>query len=308
MSNFQDFSDRKRARKAPEKSNFVHTCNLLSQFIKEKGSLRDLNFEIGDRVESLESIVKADKSQVAASTRTKSLTNMEKPVQESTKQDTSMDPIPRRGMPGSSSNLQDAANKAVKRQAATMESKNAQLTIFYAGRVLVFDDYPPEKVTELAEFASKESSKEPEGISSNHHVKEKVNMGTLTAREQLPPRPDASVSRKDKRVLHNSGEEEQDLLPPRHEASGYHKAKGILLNSEIEKMNTGGAVGSSYKQKEVLSPQLEASGSDLPIARRSSLHRFLEKRKDRTVKEQNQIQELQPAYSSKPDEQLELKL
>lgn len=147
------------------------------------------------------------------------------------------------------------------RQAATMESKNAQLTIFYAGRVLVFDDYPPEKVTELAEFASKESSKEPEGISSNHHVKEKVNMGTLTAREQLPPRPDASVSRKDKRVLHNSGEEEQDLLPARHEASGSHKAKGILLNSEIEKMNTGGAVGSSYKQKEVLSPQLEASGS-----------------------------------------------
>ncbi|CAI9757725.1 unnamed protein product [Fraxinus pennsylvanica] len=307
MSNSQDFSDRKRARRALEKSNFVHTCNLLSQFIKEKGSLRDLNFEIGDRVESLESIVKADKSQVAASTRTKSLTNMEKPVQGSTEQDTSMDPIPWRGMLGSSSNLQDASNKAVPREAATMESKNAQLTIFYAGRVLVFDDFPPEKVTELAEFASKESSEEPEDILSNH-VKEKVNQGTVTARERLPPRSEASASRKAKRVLPDSGKEAQERLPPRPEASGSLKAKGILLNSEIEKMNTGGAVASCSRPKEVLSPQLEASGSDLPIARRSSLHRFLEKRKDRTVKELNQIQELQPAYSPKPDEHLELKL
>lgn len=32
-----------RLMKKPEKSNFVHTCNLLSQYVKEKGGLKDLN-------------------------------------------------------------------------------------------------------------------------------------------------------------------------------------------------------------------------------------------------------------------------
>ncbi|KAL2516482.1 Protein TIFY 11B [Forsythia ovata] len=317
MSISQNFSDRKRARKAPEKSNFVHTCNLLSQFIKEKGSLRDLNFEIGDKVESLESIVKADKSQAAAAS-----TSIEKSVQAS-EQVICIDPVPRRGVPDSSISLQDASNEhrtdflvdskfskkkrpnfhELSRDAATVESKSAQLTIFYAGRVLVFDDYPPEKVTQLVEFASKESCNKSEGILSNH-VKEKPNSGGAvasgTAQERLPPRPEATASRKAKRVLPDSGKETM-ALPPRPEASGSHKAKGILLNSGTEKT-------SCSRPKEQFPPQLEANGSDLPIARRSSLHRFLEKRKDRSVREQNQIQELQPAYSSKPDDQLELKL
>ncbi|KAL2493332.1 Protein TIFY 10B [Abeliophyllum distichum] len=279
MSISQNFSDRKRARKAPEKSNFVHTCNLLSQFIKEKGSLRDLNFEIGDKVESLESIVKADKSQAAAAS-----TSIEKSVQAS-EQVICIDPDPQRGVPDSSISLQDASNEHItdflvdskftkkkgpnfhelSRDAETVESKSAQLTIFYAGRVLVFDDYPAEKVTQLVEFASKESCNKSEGILSNH-VKEKPNSGGAvasgTALEGLPPRPEAMASRTEKTCC--------------------------------------------SRPEEQFPPQLEAN--DLPIARRSSLHRFLEKRKDRNVREQNQIQELQPAYSSKPDDQLELKL
>ncbi|CAA2972465.1 Hypothetical predicted protein [Olea europaea subsp. europaea] len=268
MSNSQDFSNRKRARKAPEKSNFVHTCNLLSQFIKKKGSLRDLNFEIGDKVESLESIVKADTSKVAATPRTKFMNNVEKSVQASTEQYMSIEPVPARGMPSSSSNLHNASNKAVtSREAATVESKNAQLTIFYAGKVLVFDDYPAEKVTELAEFASKESCKESHGILSNH-VKEKLNSSnavasTTTARDRLPPRPDATSSRKAKWALPDPDKEAKERLPPRLDPSGSHKAKGILLNSSTEKMNTGGAVAYCSRPEERISPQLEASDSGI---------------------------------------------
>lgn len=36
-------SSSKRLGKALEKSNFAHTCNLLSQYVKERGGLRDLN-------------------------------------------------------------------------------------------------------------------------------------------------------------------------------------------------------------------------------------------------------------------------
>lgn len=58
MSSSRHLSDSGRVGKepAPEKSNFVHTCNLLSRYIKKKGNLRNLNLEIGGQVESLESI------------------------------------------------------------------------------------------------------------------------------------------------------------------------------------------------------------------------------------------------------------
>lgn len=49
-------SNGREPEKAPEQSSFVQTCNLLSQFVKRRGSLRDLNLEIGGKIESLEAI------------------------------------------------------------------------------------------------------------------------------------------------------------------------------------------------------------------------------------------------------------
>lgn len=51
-------SDVQKQGKAAETSNFAQTCNLLSRYMKEKGSLRDLNLEIGGKVESLEALGK----------------------------------------------------------------------------------------------------------------------------------------------------------------------------------------------------------------------------------------------------------
>lgn len=48
----------RQGRTPDQKSNFVQTCNLLSQYIKEKGSLKDLNLEIGGKVESLDTLGK----------------------------------------------------------------------------------------------------------------------------------------------------------------------------------------------------------------------------------------------------------
>lgn len=58
MSSSRMLFDRRRQ---PGKSNFVQTCNLLSRYIKEKGTLRDLNIEIGGKIESLEAIGKGEK-------------------------------------------------------------------------------------------------------------------------------------------------------------------------------------------------------------------------------------------------------
>ncbi|XP_057797096.1 protein TIFY 10a-like isoform X1 [Salvia miltiorrhiza] len=221
-------------RRQPGRSNFVQTCNLLSRYIKEKGSLRDLNIEIGGKAESLEHIVK--------------------PVltQSSIKQQPFV--APKSSVDAPTSCKEDPA-------------KPSQLTIFYSGRVLVFDDYPSNKVEELVAFAKKESSCSI--LSSNMDA---AGGPISSSRDGLPPRP------------HQAG-------------TGSHKAAAISSNASKEK-----------KSSTTTTTTTDANGSgklnlleffffffyeivdgcfwcvvDLPIARRSSLHRFLEKRKDRYV-------------------------
>ncbi|KAH6781253.1 hypothetical protein C2S51_006546 [Perilla frutescens var. frutescens] len=236
-------------RRQPGRSNFMQTCNLLSRYIKEKGSLRDLNMEIGGKVESVEAIVKPGSTQSASASTTVNNFLTNKPSME---QQPSMAPI---------SSINTPMSKD--------DPKPSQLTIFYSGRVLVFDDYPAEMAKELMTFAKKESSKMSCGILPNvggeNPSSSSVVAPVSSSRDGLPPRPQASTSS--------------------------HKGAGISSNTCKEKTCP------------------EANGSDLPIARRSSLHRFLEKRKDRAAARgpYHQVQE-QPSSSWKGDEQLELKL
>ncbi|KAL7113983.1 hypothetical protein ACP275_04G093200 [Erythranthe tilingii] len=219
MSGFRHISGDRRRGKLPEKSNFAQTCNLLSQYIKDKGSLRDLNLEIGGKIESLENIVKQGSS-----------------CHESTSKDA----------------------------AAPTDSAAAQLTIFYSGGVLVFDDYPAEKAEELVAFAASGGgggSQTCSGILSNTSWAKPSSGGaaeTSTQGEsQLPPRPEACGSRKGAGV-------------------------GITSNACKESMNAAsGGVAEVPPVGKRASTLPEANDSDLPIARRSSLHRFLGKRKDR---------------------------
>ncbi|KAI4376487.1 hypothetical protein MLD38_014243 [Melastoma candidum] len=90
--------------------------------------------------------------------------------------------------------------------AGVKEPKTAQLTIFYAGKVVVFDDFPPQKVKDVVMMASRASF-----------------VGAV-------------------------GPTPADVPPP---------------------------------LKKSAPRPTETAACDLPIARRASLHRFLEKRKDR---------------------------
>ncbi|XP_072973058.1 protein TIFY 10b-like isoform X1 [Typha angustifolia] len=103
-----------------------------------------------------------------------------------------------------------ASNKEeiTKSASNSKDPEKAQLTIFYSGKVLVFDNFPGDKVKDLMEMAS-----------NGKLLAQSFNAGA-------PP-----------------------LMP--RTTSSYHKLP------------------------------LQANASDMPIARRNSLHRFLEKRKDR---------------------------
>ncbi|PIA27603.1 hypothetical protein AQUCO_07600047v1 [Aquilegia coerulea] len=116
------FAGRKMV-KVPEKTNFNQTCNLLSQYLKEKGSFGDLSF--------------ASPRDLGKSP--------------------AMDLFPQRAGFGSSDGgvvlPQSTTDLSEMKQAS--KPKTPQMTIIYGGKVLVFDDISEEKVKEIMMLASK---------------------------------------------------------------------------------------------------------------------------------------------------------
>lgn len=218
------------------------TCNLLSQFVKRKGSLRDLNLEIGGKIESLEAIVKSrSRDAASAPPALNSPTDKEKSAQPRTEQQTSNEPFRRLTSMESFIDINaDYASNSPSEETGTAKRKISQLTMFYGGRVLTFDDYPEDRAKELVALAKNGSSQMSYGIFSSNFPQEKR---CAAAREGLPPRP---------------------------QATGAHKQVVIPLSSCKEKpeADTGKDVAASSKGKEPGSPLNEATGSDIPIARR----------------------------------------
>lgn len=171
-------------------SNFAQTCNLLSQYLKENGSLGDFSCGFA--------------SKPAATT---------------------MNLLPSLENAGASSfpSVKPAdffSNKAE----ATMEigAAGSQMTIFYAGKVHVFNDFSAEKANEIMALASKSGSS--------------INTSSRAFT------PDLNIA-----------------------------------------SNASGSDGISSQERLIqqLKPPAAPITSDFPIKRRASLHRFLEKRKDR---------------------------
>ncbi|KAE8689146.1 putative polygalacturonase-like [Hibiscus syriacus] len=212
---------------SPEKKpKFSQTCSLLSQYLKEKGSFGDLTLGMTCNVEA------NGNPEMLRPCPTMNLF----PVTEKSGGDCGRDV----GAARKSRSMDLFANQAgfpsppvpkddgLKRvdssvttvnKAAAAEPQTAQMTIFYGGQVIVFNDFPADKAKEIMLLAGKGNSR------SNSMARRPVESGT-----GVPPT-----------------------------ASFSHTAT----------------------QDCVRSPLRPIPGGDLPIARRASLHRFLEKRKDR---------------------------
>ncbi|XVE88597.1 hypothetical protein DITRI_Ditri19aG0082000 [Diplodiscus trichospermus] len=148
----------------------------------------------------------------------------------------SSDFFPEIGSFGASCSKEDTTNKTDFGKQAPVEPKSTQLTIFFGGQVLVYNDFAADKVKEILALASQGCSTSCTGVVVESGM-EKAN------------------SKMDK--IHSS-------------------------NSDIPDLNIASTPANSPAQDSSVE-QRQYGGSDLRIARRNSLHKFFEKRKDRAA-------------------------
>ncbi|CAD6223073.1 unnamed protein product [Miscanthus lutarioriparius] len=190
------------ARPGERATSFAVACSLLSRFVRQNGAAAaELGLGIKGEVEQQ---------------RTPATINLLPGAEgeEAERRKETMELFPQ------------SAGFGVKDAAAPREQENKekpkQLTIFYGGKVLVFDDFPADKAKDLMQLASK---------------------GSPVVQNVVLPQPAAPAAVTDKAV----------------------PAPVISL---------------SAAQADAKKPA-RTNASDMPIMRKASLHRFLEKRKDR---------------------------
>lgn len=139
-----------KQRKTGERSSFAVTCSLLSQYLKENRNLGELG------IEKLHcSLQEKEKNSFRPPTTMNlfpgsdvSAGNRYEPDFSEQSVKMPMDPSPQ--LQG-----KDAILKAPSRADQKEDEISGQLTIFYDGKVMVFDNFPSKKAQDLMEMASK---------------------------------------------------------------------------------------------------------------------------------------------------------
>ncbi|OMO70590.1 Tify [Corchorus capsularis] len=218
-------SSGQKSGKAPERANFV---NLLSQYLKEKRNLGDISVGMTPKPEAkgLEAMkmnfypnMDMNPSEISRQNLVESTSNLK-----------SSDFFPEIAGFGASGPKEDATNMTDFRKSVAADPKKAQLTIFFGGQVLVYNDFPAEKVKEIMALASQGCSITSNGVATDSAM-DKINSN----------------------------------------------------NSDIPDLNVASTTGNSPAQDPCAERRQYGGASDLRIARRNSLHKFFEKRKDRAA-------------------------
>ncbi|KAG9458023.1 hypothetical protein H6P81_002531 [Aristolochia fimbriata] len=325
MAGSQDFSGVSgwNIAKAPEKSTFSQTCSLLSQYLKEKGSFGDVSFGMTCSIDA------KGKSEAYKSAATVDLLpKMGAVREEAEKKESILAPVlAQRAVPGAPPAIDDDRRPTVQRSGGAGES--AQMTLFYAGRVLVFDNFPADKAKELMVLASKGCSPNVEPATSLHPNRgSSPSLGTPPG---LPPKANSQSHGPPVTVPSNgnvgsisqpSMGNPQNIGPVSFSSmrigSSPHSvaASSSLVHERVipsrqtnlnepppplEQRNHPDVASSSGTNPPEDNIHRPADGSDLPIARKVSLHRFLEKRKDR-INSKAPYPVNQAAAAAKPEE------
>ncbi|KAG4929537.1 hypothetical protein AAZX31_17G046500 [Glycine max] len=180
-SEYSAFSGPRPAKSPAEKSTFSQTCSLLSQYIKEKGAFGDLTL----------GMTRTPDTYGSPETSCHSATTMELfPTIIKQRNPTTVDFLsPQSAYPHHSevpTMVKSSAFKSIEK-----EPKAAQLTIFYAGQVVVFDDFPAEKLEEIMSLAGKGISQSQNTSACAHTHNQQGNHPSFVPNvsPQAPSRP-----------------------------------------------------------------------------------------------------------------------
>ncbi|ESQ35062.1 hypothetical protein EUTSA_v10008415mg [Eutrema salsugineum] len=134
-----------------EKSSFTRRCSLLSRYLKEKGSFG--NIDLG--------LVRKPGSDLGSSDQPGKQHAMHKADSETK----SLDVFQRvsKGEPSNSS-----GDKAKNTNLSELNSRSSQLTIFFGGKVLVYNEFPAYKAKEIMEVAKQ--AKSVTDINTHTHI------------------------------------------------------------------------------------------------------------------------------------------
>ncbi|ESW26556.1 hypothetical protein PHAVU_003G129200 [Phaseolus vulgaris] len=153
-SEYSGFSGNQTANSSSEKSTFSQTCSLLSQYLKENGTFGDLTLGMTCTVE-------ANASPSETSCHPATTMELFPTILTQRNPSAAVDFLsPSRAYPHYSELNKSSGFKPVEK-----EPKASQMTIFYAGQVVVFNDFPPEKMEEIMSLARKGMSQSP-----NYHA------------------------------------------------------------------------------------------------------------------------------------------
>ncbi|TVU37932.1 hypothetical protein EJB05_11277 [Eragrostis curvula] len=192
------------ARTGERATSFAMACSMLSRLVRQNGAAAaELGLGIkGEAAPATMSLVPGADGE------------------ESERKKETMELFPQSAGFGTKDAASDAAREQEKKE-------KQQLTIFYAGKVVVFDDFPADKAKDLMQLASKGSP-----------------------------------------VVQNVG------LPQSSAPTT------VTDNTKVQKVVPAPVSTLPGAQADAQKPA-RPNASDMPIARKASLHRFLEKRKDR---------------------------